>query len=561
MDVLVGLATMEGLGSAAVAHHFCCAQRPRRPEQRLASILRLKVRQYCTAVEGRRECLAAVDRFYRDLMTCQWRIDAIEARRGAVRAALKERGSDAGDQADQALLAESAEACLIELVAQQEAAVSALEERASHYALGVQEAGRSGRLKRYATSETERQSALGVYRQLAVEVFQEACAEVRAVMGVPISKEGLQRLGDTLDRRLAFWDGELEETWSGWHEATSRMHDAGLETLRAWREVAEVLEAACQYFEQLQDGGEEVVAQPELQSALVTFAARSLEVELINSLGLSGLSASQDGEKQDPADPDRYSLDSRLGMLISVLELLSHLGLLDRVGEEILIASAKPFALEASYSGEAREEAAAMEAVMPTPTSRAAASLAKQLGARVPAHRGEVVPSEAAAVDFAAAALVMPPAAALRLAAVSALQEEGAAEKEPPGEGTSAEVLLPWLAESLIEAVSTAAETKDLEASENWRKGENTILQSSLRRLGSHGSLLRSCATLGSTALAEAVQIAAERRRQLHQCSEDLVATRDAPTCGLQSTARSLSKSCSKLLDLLDEPPRLKVTS
>ena len=138
------------------------------------------------------------------------------------------------------------------------------------------------------------------------------------------------------------------------------MHNAGQDAMAAWREIAEVLESVCQHFET--HGHELLVKKPELQSALVTFAARSLEVELVNSLGLSGLY----GGEVSSAKQDQFCTESRLNMLTAVLDLLSHLGSLDRVGEEILSSSSATAPQQESP-------------VMPTPTSRAAVRLARKL--------------------------------------------------------------------------------------------------------------------------------------------------------------------------------------
>ena len=172
----------------------------------------------------------------------------------------------------------------------------------------------------------------------------------------------LANLARSLERRLHFWTSELEETWAAWHDATACMHNAGQDAMGVWREIAEVLESACQHFETQE--GERLVKKPELQSALVAFAARSLEVELVNSLGLSGL---HDGDASNPQY--QFCVESRLNMLTAVLDLLSHLGALDRVGEELLSTSSTP-----------KQESAV---AMPTPTSRAAVQMA---------HRLEVLP-------------------------------------------------------------------------------------------------------------------------------------------------------------------------
>eukprot|EP00913_Durusdinium_trenchii_P033622 g31473.t1 len=84
MDALL-FATGNEVGRG-VAEHFCCSQRRPSPpsEQHMAKLLTYKVECYCDAVESRRKSLAAVDGFYRELMVCQWRIEAIEAQQRAL---------------------------------------------------------------------------------------------------------------------------------------------------------------------------------------------------------------------------------------------------------------------------------------------------------------------------------------------------------------------------------------------------------------------------------------------------------------------------------------------
>ena len=195
------------------------------------------------------------------------------------------------------------------------------------------------------------------------KAVQSSANQIKAVRSCEkVVQAWLASLAKSLERRLRFWTSELEETWAAWHDATARMHNAGQDAMGAWREIAEVLECACQHFER--DG--ELMKKPELQTALVTFAARSLEVELVNSLGLSGLH----GEVyMSNANRDQFCVESRLNMLTAVLDLLSHLGALHRVGEEILSSSSAPAPQQESA------------AVMPTPTSRAAARMASKLEA------------------------------------------------------------------------------------------------------------------------------------------------------------------------------------
>eukprot|EP00930_Biecheleria_cincta_P033405 TRINITY_DN23137_c0_g1_i1.p1 TRINITY_DN23137_c0_g1~~TRINITY_DN23137_c0_g1_i1.p1 ORF type:complete len:631 (-),score=158.91 TRINITY_DN23137_c0_g1_i1:45-1937(-) len=574
--------------SPTVSGTFCCTQRAKsRPaEQRLASVLRSKVALYCSAVEARRQSLAAVDRFYRALMVCQWRLEGIEAQSRAVQLRLKGTAKCMTDK-------EAMEACLLQLEAQRSQAVASLEERATHYALGGQVASSSGSMKRLAASDAERRCAMQRYRQLASDVFEEAQAEVRAFMLGPAGSETSDRdvwreqLSAALERRLAFWNGELEETWEAWREATARMHNAGHDAICAWREVAAILETACKHFEEHQEKGRIATLQPELESALVTFAACSLEVELINSLGLSGLSSSQEEQQFD-----RFSLDMRLEVLVSVLELLYHLGLLHQVGEEILSSSAAEESLANTASRHSEGPVVTEASVsMSTPTSLAATSMARKLEALTPSHcklAGKFPdfpkvntpstnlpmprscswpsrePSAAAAICLAAAARMTPSAAALRMAAAAASDDRAEAAQETQ---SAEQQLLPWLVESLVEAVCAALEDQSEPGDDALSPG----LPGELRDAAAPGlqGLLRSCRALGSHALAEAVRSAAENRQRRRQRLGDAAAARelteleeealeddvdhDVPILEPAATGlalQRLSKSCSRLLDL-----------
>ncbi|CAJ1341353.1 unnamed protein product [Effrenium voratum] len=427
---------------------FCCAQRRPSPppEQHLAKVLTAKVQRYCTAVESRRENLAAVDGFYRELMVCQWRVEAIEAQQRAL-AVPADAGGGAADS-----LGEAVAAALVELSQLREGAVAGLEERATHYALLAE--GHT------AHTEAERDAAMGCYRQLVAEVFTEASAEMQGLLEARGCALGL--LG-SLERRRSFWARELEETWAAWHDATARMHTAGYDALCAWREIAEVLESACQHFERLQDGGQKVIAKPELREALVTFAARSLELELTNSLGLSGLHGGE-----SPGGSDRFALETRLDMLTSVLQLLEHLKVLDRVGEALLRPGVED---------------------MPLPTSRAAARLAGRTKGQALAQAGLRLKSE----DFSWMG----------------------------SSGESARVLLPWFIDCVVEAVAAASQRQKAQEDASlpftlWKRLDFQTVE----------SLLDSCRALGGEELAAAVQGAAAPQvsepRSLRQLTREL---------------------------------------
>lgn len=409
----------------------------------MAKLLTYKVECYCDAVESRRKSLAAVDGFYRELMVCQWRIEAIEAQQRALQTpeALPVPAFEADTEGAEAPAFHLVETCLSELATLRDAAQHGIQERAAHYAL-------ASHGPRMASSVEEKSMALEGYLKLADEVFAEASAEMR---GLAEQRSAWANLPNSLARRLKFWSCELEETWSNWQDATSRMYSSGHDALCAWREIAEVLEYACQHFEHVQDGGQKwqkanfAFAKAELQSALVTFVARSLEVELLNPLGLCGLHGDGYFSRKEEQG---FSLETRLDMLTTVLELLDHLHVLDKVGEELLRLGSES---------------------LPLPACDTAAWL------------GENVTAKAK------------PDAFVQLQSLAS-------------GGHAARVLLPWFIECLVQAVASAAKRE--------HKEDSSIAFVLWKRLDlpSASSLLESCQHLTGHELAEAVKSLAFQR-------------------------------------------------
>ncbi|CAK0883757.1 unnamed protein product [Prorocentrum cordatum] len=210
---------------------------------------------------------------------------------------------------------------MAELRRQRAAAREALEERASSYSLGVP-SGHGRHSKRFARGPAEREEALERYRQVADAAFDQILAEAEELSRLPLGPDWRARLGPGLRRRRRFWEGQLEEAWSAWQEATTAMHRAGDEAVDAWRSVGELAELAGPA------GGlrEAAPAAPPaaLQEGMVLLAARGLEAELVGAMGLSGLS---DGG---------CHFDCRAELLLEVLEALRAAGALADVGDALL---------------------------------------------------------------------------------------------------------------------------------------------------------------------------------------------------------------------------------
>eukprot|EP00429_Kryptoperidinium_foliaceum_P020714 CAMPEP_0176048422 /NCGR_PEP_ID=MMETSP0120_2-20121206/24054_1 /TAXON_ID=160619 /ORGANISM="Kryptoperidinium foliaceum, Strain CCMP 1326" /LENGTH=557 /DNA_ID=CAMNT_0017381841 /DNA_START=124 /DNA_END=1797 /DNA_ORIENTATION=- len=374
-------------------------------ERELSIALVERAKEYRTAVASRRGCIAAADRFYRDLMVYQWRLDALDAQMAAVSAAvMQSTSSSAGcggetshDDAEEVVtrddtLRVNALNQSMEVIDQQEAsAVAALEERAKYYMVCAP--ATTGRLERMATTEAEHRRAVDGFLELARSTYEEIEVDARNILQVAPGAEGLQSLSAVMERHRCFWQGQLEETWTAWQDATRRMHRFGDEALRAWAGMAKAFVGVHSFWPQgLFDTGAERQGgstpssggtgnprgprrpQPsppaEVLQALAAAVASALEAELLDPLGLSGLrtcdiggsnskalrgclgrslasrtsldhSDEDVGDRRPSSSSGRskariFSPDARLTLLVSMLELLRSADALHRLGDAML---------------------------------------------------------------------------------------------------------------------------------------------------------------------------------------------------------------------------------
>mmetsp|Transcript_6168 Transcript_6168/g.11395 ORF Transcript_6168/g.11395 Transcript_6168/m.11395 type:complete len:527 (+) Transcript_6168:50-1630(+) len=422
---------------------------PRSDEDSLAESLAAQALLYHEAIVRRRRNLTAADHFYRDLMVYQWRLNALEVQVRAVNAAIQcsetEPDVELAPDADGAPLPVSSVLgdCLSELEQQQAIAVAAFNERASHYALGAP--SDTGCLKRFAASKLERQAAINSYHGLATDTFSEVMREARAFAQVNPQKQVLQQLLVTLERRVAFWQNQLEETWAAWHDVTAEMHRSGDDVMAIWKKMIRDLKVVCHLTTQK--------PTQSLKRALIGFTARGLNVELINSVGLRGLSSDKGGT-EGQCGPDYFSLTARVSALLSALKLLRQEGLLHEVGAEV----AKQLLHEDIEGAMGEAEMATHCTVQPSSDAKDSKLSHAQLE-DVPLHKAiakqvtPTTPTPADALHFAAAASRMSPKSIVHLASES--------ERNLKQESEGIACLIAWLTECFVLAASNAAEHND----------------------------------------------------------------------------------------------------
>jgi len=297
--------------------------------------------RYRQAAAARGQVLVATERFYRDVLVCQWRIDALESQLVTATALIEERSSGCGHSNDAQFSTQSRQealkALLVELEGQQHAAIAGLEERASNYALSA-----GTHLSRFASGDAEREEAVERFRQLARETYADVMLEACGLTQVASGHDAICRFQASIVRRRDFWLCELEDLWAAWQSATNQMHNAGDDVVRAWLEVANVIDRCCKYRAWLHE-------RPDVTD-LAAVAANCIEVELFENLGLSGLAASANGVEDShvPVSPANRSMSScarvtdhfcptaRLKVIKRLLDLLHGQGYLGLVGEALL---------------------------------------------------------------------------------------------------------------------------------------------------------------------------------------------------------------------------------
>jgi hypothetical protein len=329
LDAALGATVLDTLAAAMPAS-----------ERTSVGLLTESTRRYHEAIHERCDALIATEHFFRERVVYQWRLDAVEVLERAARWTETASGLDCtttystsavnGVEEDEGLAAEDSafksavsmdaeisarrqalKWILDEISTQKTAAISSLEDRATHYALLVRADNKhlssARHSERVALTEAERGDALEHYRNLARDTFNEFESEAHVICEVSLGSSGMSQLCLALERRRAFWQSQLEETWSAWQAATLTMHRAGEDALIAWGTIKKAL-------------------------GLDMYVARALEVELLDPLGMSGLSdAFVEG-----TDTQAFSREKRFEALGSAVDLLFEAQALHEVGPALI---------------------------------------------------------------------------------------------------------------------------------------------------------------------------------------------------------------------------------
>lgn len=284
----------------------------------LVTMLVEQSRRFREAAGARKALLTAVERYYLDVVSCHWHLDAIQTMLSAVESVVGTSG--VSDQ-------DAVQHCLKQIDVQKLDATEALEERFQNYGVGVLTPG--GQIERIGSSGGDRQQGLRRLRHFVADSFAEIGLESRELAQVAASGAGLRSLLPTIQRRQKFWQDQFEEVWAAWIGATARMHSAGEDAVRAWI----WLTASAKWTER--------VPTPASARGLADVASQLLEVELLDSLGLVGLDsaihaarrshagypmqASRDDAKSQEELAEGWQMQ-RFALLRSVLHRLAEAG-------------------------------------------------------------------------------------------------------------------------------------------------------------------------------------------------------------------------------------------
>eukprot|EP00927_Polykrikos_kofoidii_P024792 TRINITY_DN22448_c0_g1_i1.p1 TRINITY_DN22448_c0_g1~~TRINITY_DN22448_c0_g1_i1.p1 ORF type:complete len:442 (+),score=61.12 TRINITY_DN22448_c0_g1_i1:167-1492(+) len=318
-------------------------------------------RSYLKTIKKRGEFLAAAERFYLEVLVCQWRLEALDVqlRAATMCSSAAVVGATVDGDSSTAIQMSLGDAISrrreilngvhSEITSHQEAARAAIEDRATHYGLS---AAPTCHVDRLARGKVERGRALERLRQLVDNTYADIILESHGMVRISLDDDGLRRLRASIDRRHKYWQAELEDTWAAWQGATKKMHDLGDQALRAWNELATTA------ISLLRVRAWPTCMREEFAKGLGLAVVDIFEAEHLESLGLSGL---RDTSSPSPCGVSRsarncgndvsvcgaagdvkafavpeFSTAGRLYLIAAILELLHRADGLHFVGDALL---------------------------------------------------------------------------------------------------------------------------------------------------------------------------------------------------------------------------------
>ena len=218
---------------------------------------------YCW--HGKHEALTAAEHMYSTLLSESRRLGALTAELSVVTALLDAQEVQCGGQA--------LERCQKQIRSQAAEAIQAFKERSKDYPCGCPHP-RTG-LLRIARTEEDLHSICEAFAVSVVEQENELLAQVEELSVVSAEP---RTLISSLSRRVAFWEGQIEENWSQWSLQSGRFHEAQTGAVECW--------------EKLRSKASGMLAQAESLGEAQSDALYKVLVEVARTLSLLGAWAS-----------------------------------------------------------------------------------------------------------------------------------------------------------------------------------------------------------------------------------------------------------------------------
>ncbi|CAK9024111.1 Hypothetical protein SCF082_LOCUS16477 [Durusdinium trenchii] len=204
--------------------HFCYA---RQGPSDAAEVMGLS-RQLWSHWRAKHVALTSAERLYLALLADSRRLNALLAELSAVQgladsAAPEEAGPPAGR-------AEALQKCQAQIQTQAKDAIDAFKERAKDYPCGWPHPKTD--LLRIARTPEDLQSICEGFEASVLEQEKELLAQVEELLVADP-----RTLTSSLSRRVAFWEGQIEENWSQWSNQSSRFHEAQAGAVECWEQL------------------------------------------------------------------------------------------------------------------------------------------------------------------------------------------------------------------------------------------------------------------------------------------------------------------------------------
>eukprot|EP00929_Paragymnodinium_shiwhaense_P106726 TRINITY_DN72328_c0_g2_i1.p1 TRINITY_DN72328_c0_g2~~TRINITY_DN72328_c0_g2_i1.p1 ORF type:complete len:625 (+),score=134.76 TRINITY_DN72328_c0_g2_i1:95-1969(+) len=199
----------------------------------------------------RHEALTASERLYASLLSDARRTAALTAEMSAVEALLRAEatapaaagGTDAtGD--DSSARQEALAACDAAIRRTAEEAVSAFQERVRYYPCG-RPCPETGYLQ-IARLDDDSSEVVKAFEARVGSEAEDLSAQAQELVVAP----SLCVLAQALERRLRFWESEIEENWDVWSKQANVFHDTCRDSSDVWVQLCEGVESLCTYAEE-----------------------------------------------------------------------------------------------------------------------------------------------------------------------------------------------------------------------------------------------------------------------------------------------------------------------